>query len=195
MKKMRTSFGVCHCLAMIMGLLAATASVLAHDDRAIQPRAGEALSGLNADEQARFNAGRIAYFGEITTEQGLGPIFNARSCVTCHGVDGGNGIDAVEQFGVFDPTTGFDPLVHLGGPVKQAARIEGCSLDLESIPAEANVLVNRRTIGTTGFGLVEAILDADILANEANNGGDVSGRAHRVESLEEPGVERIGRFG
>ncbi|MDG2030610.1 MAG: di-heme oxidoredictase family protein, partial [Phycisphaerales bacterium] len=182
----------------------ATHANAASDDRTLQPRAGDPLPGLTMEQLERFNAGRVAYASEISANEGHGPIFNAGSCFTCHGVDGGNGIDAVEQFGMFDTTTGFDPMADFGGPVRQTGALPGCAheeipegqtLEDGTVLPVANVTVNRRTIGTMGFGLVEAILDADILANEANNAGTVSGRAHRVDALEEPGVERIGRFG
>jgi len=65
----------------------------------------------------------------------------------------------------------------------------------ESVPPEANVTASRLTNSTLGFGLVEAIADASIVANETTPPPGVSGKAHDVEMLEEPGTPRIGRFG
>ena len=86
----------------------------------------------------------------------------------------------------------FDPLTELGGPLLQSrANSEDCQ---EEIPPEANVIINRVTRGWLGYGLIEAIDDDDIIALE-NEKGEVSGRVHWTEALENPGVLRPGRFG
>ena len=92
------------------------------DDRALQPRGGDPLPGLTPEQLERFTTGRLEYDRTVSIDEGLGPIFNAKRCSTCHGADGGNGVDAVTLFGSFDPVTGFDPLSGLGGPVKQEQR-------------------------------------------------------------------------
>ena len=78
-----------------------------------------------------------------------------------------------------------------GSLFQQQAIDEDCA---EVVPPQANVTTLRVTNGMLGYGLVEAILDADILALESSPPG-VSGRAHMVEAFEAPGVPRVGRFG
>ena len=39
----------------------------------LQPRMGDAFPGLTADQQIRFDLGRVAYMRNITVEEGLGP--------------------------------------------------------------------------------------------------------------------------
>jgi CxxC motif-containing protein (DUF1111 family) len=80
----------------------------------------------------------------------------------------------------------------LGGSLQQSQSISvACA---ETVPAIANVTANRVTNSTLGAGLVEAIADADILANVGTTG--VSGKVHMVGVLEDPnGPLRVGRFG
>ena len=47
------------------------------------------VQGLNTGEQAQFLAGDIAFNDEVfTAETGLGPLFVATSCGSCHAGDG-----------------------------------------------------------------------------------------------------------
>ena len=157
-----------------------------------QPAIGEPLLGLTSDELLRFEDGRVDYDTQLLEGEGLGPIFNKENCGNCHDNPvGGHGTQKVTNFGFVDKGE-FDPLTQFGGPLLQAG---GLSVDcIEDMPAAANIMGQRATPGMLGFGLVEAIEDADILANEAMGAG-VSGRAHMVEALEAPGVARVGRFG
>ena len=45
---------------------------------------GGPLHGLDADLLARFTQGRDEFMDEDDVEEGLGPVFNEASCVTCH---------------------------------------------------------------------------------------------------------------
>jgi len=95
----------------------------------------------------------------------LGPIFNQNSCASCHNNPvGGSGTITVTRFGFFDGESGtFDPLANLGGSVLQSQAISiACQ---ETVPALANVVTVHTTPSALGFGLVEAIADADIAAN------------------------------
>ncbi|MCH2148892.1 MAG: hypothetical protein MK095_05605, partial [Phycisphaerales bacterium] len=49
-----------------------------------QARSGQALQGLDAQQQLRFDLGRIEFERTITIEDGLGPTFNQTSCASCH---------------------------------------------------------------------------------------------------------------
>ncbi len=157
-----------------------------------QRRMGEPVRGLSADELLRWTDGRIDYDTQITPEMGLGPIFNKENCANCHNAPfGGTGTQKVTRFG-FAGKDGFDPLEDFGGPLLQAGALDlAC---IETIPGVANVTAQRVTNGMMGYGLVEAILDADLMANESAGPG-VSGRAHMVSPLEDPGATRVGRYG
>jgi hypothetical protein len=158
-----------------------------------QRRMGEPVRGLSADELMRWTDGRTDYDTQLTPELGLGPIFNKENCGNCHNAPlGGTGTQKVTRFGL-SGKDGFDPLVEFGGPLLQAGGLSiGC---LETLPDFKGLITAQRvTNGMMGYGLVEAILDADIQTNESSGPG-VSGRAHMVEPLEAPGTLRVGRFG
>jgi CxxC motif-containing protein (DUF1111 family) len=161
-----------------------------------QPKMGEPLDDLTKEEFARFLIGRAAFDRNLAVSEGLGPIFNENSCSSCHNNPlGGPGSQTVTRFGLLDDKAGFDPLAHLGGSLRQAQAISPeCA---EVVPPEANVVINRVTNGAMGYGLIEAIPDAALLANATNPPGSVSGIAHMVGAFEDPPMSplRVGRFG
>jgi len=179
---------------LIAALGAGTAGVVsAGDELTAQPGAGDPLDGLLPEELDRFEAGKIQFDTSITIEEGLGPIWNFKSCGLCHNNPlGGPGFVLVERFGRMKGNGDFDPLAEYGGPLRQLQQNDGdCR---EDVPAEANIVINRVTNGAFGYGLIEAIPDATIAALQQDPPG-VSGRVHWVEALEDPGTPRVGRFG
>lgn len=130
-----------------------------------QPRMGEPLRGLSAAQYQRFADGLVEFDTVLNIVDGLGPIFNDNSCATCHANprSGGAGTKMVTRFG--KAATGgspFDPLASLGGSLKQEQGIDPAVM--EFVPAIADVVINRVTPSTFGTGLLESIVDADILA-------------------------------
>lgn len=161
-----------------------------------QPPIGSPLVGLDADQLEKFGLGRVLYATPIPIEDGLGPVLNKSNCRSCHSnPDGGPGNIAVTHFGYSDKGE-FVTLP--GGTLRQLVAISsGCE---EVIPPEANFTTNRITPGMMGYGLVEAISDADIAANEDvgdADGDGISGRVHWVDDLAAPAgsPQRAGRFG
>ena len=165
-----------------------------------QPRAGDPLPDLTPDQLDRFEVGKLQFNRDFVAGEGLGPIFNQNSCGACHITPlGGTGTIKVLRAGAFDGFT-FDPLAEFGGSLFQ---LESLSPECAETPhVNANVSSDRVTNGMMGFGLVEAILDADILFFQDNPPGtEVSGKAHMVEAFEDgctpcpPELLRVGRFG
>jgi CxxC motif-containing protein (DUF1111 family) len=181
---------------LLAALLALPALVRAQE---IQPRMGAPLATLGAVQRARFDDGKVVFDTQLTAAQGLGPIFNNQSCRSCHlgPLSGGSSSIFVTRFGVAaSGGNPFDPLPNLGGSLLQAFSINSPTCD-EVVPSQANVVIHRITPPTFGFGLVEAVLDGDILYNEAFPPPGVSGRVHWVQALEDPpgSPARAGRFG
>lgn len=162
----------------------------------LQPRAGEPLRGLTNEQLALFEAGRLLFQHPITEQEGLGPIFNKPGCMSCHANPlGGWGTISVSHFG--NDIKG--EFVLYPGEVQSLAQAfgisEGCK---ENIPADATVNAIRVTNSSMAFGLIEAIPDLQIAANQDpndSNSDGISGRVHWVEALEAPGITRAGRFG
>lgn len=161
-----------------------------------QPKMGAPLNGLTALELQRFEDGKADFANVFDVAQGLGPIFNQISCANCHNNPvGGPGSTTVTRFGYDDGKGTFDPLNALGGSLLQAGAIDPAVAEV--IPTQANVTASRVTPSALGAGLIEAIDDADISANETSPpSAAVSGRVHWVQPLEDPsGPMRAGRMG
>ncbi|MHC4427281.1 MAG: di-heme oxidoredictase family protein [Planctomycetota bacterium] len=157
---------------------------------------GDPLAGLTASELTRFETGKTQYMEDFEDFEGLGPIFNQSSCASCHNNPvGGTGTVRVTRAGKWDKG-GFDPLEEYGGSLfQQEAISEDCREDVAA-SGQVNHEIQRVTNGMMGYGLVEAIADDDILANENKMGDPISGVAHMVQSFEDPpNTPRVGRFG
>ncbi len=164
----------------------------------LQPKMGDPISGLTAAQLQRFFDGKAAFSRVFTAAEGLGPIFNKESCANCHNNPvGGAGSQTVTRFGIPDQKGGpFNPLAELGGSLLQQQAISpSCQ---ETVPALPGIFTTlRATPSALGFGLVEAIPDADIEANAITPPPGISGRVHMVSAAEDPpgSPMHVGRFG
>ena len=170
-------------------------------------RPGDPLPRLGVAESDRFRRGREALETAHTPETGLGPLFNDSACNRCHnrkGV-GGAGIQSALLAGRNEAGR-FDPLRELGGPAFATASITlegagrrlapGCALppDGEAVPAQANVVVRRRTTPLFGLGLVDATPEATFRALAEQQPPPIRGRMARVTELAS-GAPAMGKFG
>lgn len=157
---------------------------------------GGPLPGISAQEFERFRVGLEDFLEVEEPEDGLGPVFNGRSCAECHSIPavGGSGTIIEMRAGRRDAEGNFDPLP--GGSVFQLFSIPPHTCQ-EQIPPEANVVAPRKSIPLFGAGVVEAIPDEALaaLADPNDRDGDgVSGRVHWVTDAAS-GAARAGRFG
>ena len=142
--------------------------------------------------------GAKLFMADFTPEQGLGPLFNRRSCALCHqsptaGGMGWDGLAVVRRVGRFDGGS-FDPLVGSGGPVARDHSIAELGVPCDLVagpPATANLISVRNAPALYGLGLIDRIPDAVIRAGAATNG--TKGRPHILRDA--LGNERVGRFG
>lgn len=130
------------------------------------------VEGLSYEESRRFLAGDVAFNDEIfTSANGLGPVFVATSCGSCHAGDGkGHPFTTLTRFGQVDSTG--NKFQHLGGPQLQNRALPGYMP--EQIPAGAT-FSNFMPPANTGLGFLELVADADILSmadpNDVNGDG------------------------
>ena len=119
------------------------------------------VDGLAYDEQARFLAGDVAFNDEVfTSSTGLGPVFVATSCGSCHAGDGkGHPFTTLTRFGQTDSTG--NKFLNAGGPQLQNRAIPGFLP--EQIPAGATHS-NFTPPANTGLGFLDAVTDQTILA-------------------------------
>lgn len=133
------------------------------------------VEGLSYEQSQRFLAGDVAFNDDIfTVEKGLGPVFVATSCGTCHAGDGkGHPFTTLTRFGQTDSSGNH--FLHLGGPQLQNRAIPGYLP--EKIPAGAT-FSKFMPPANTGFGYLELVSDEDILKMsdpDDSNGDGISG--------------------
>jgi CxxC motif-containing protein (DUF1111 family) len=130
------------------------------------------VDGLSYEQQQAFLRGDIAFNDDVfTRETGLGPLFVATSCGSCHAGDGkGHPFTTLTRFGQFDETGNH--FLHLGGPQLQNRAITG--YEPEQIPTGASSS-KFTPPANTGLGFIDVVTDADIMAmadpNDANGDG------------------------
>jgi di-heme oxidoreductase (putative peroxidase) len=162
------------------------------------PTFGAGLVTTSLIDQTSGASGAIAqgtaFFGlSLEPSQGLGPLFNGRSCDSCHG-GGGMGTTASTfvrrvariQNGV------FDPLASHGGPIARQRSIDelgfACGLPTGD-PPQANAFSNRSAMTLGGTSLIENIRVVDIDKVRAAQSSDVRGRFNILSD------GRVGKFG
>ena len=138
------------------------------------------VEGLTHSQSQQFVKGDIAFNDQVfTAETGLGSIFVATSCGSCHAGDGkGHPFTTLTRFGQTDSTG--NKFLNDGGPQLQNRALPG--FIPEKIPGGAT-FSKFMPPASTGLGFIELVSDADILAmsdpNDANNDG-ISGNPNWV---------------
>jgi CxxC motif-containing protein (DUF1111 family) len=162
------------------------------------------VAGLTGEELARFLRGDVAFNDAVFhAGNGLGPVFVATRCGSCHAGDGpGHPFTTLTRFGQSDVTG--NQYLDQGGPQLQDHAVPG--VEPETIPAGATSAKFLPPLNT-GLGLLDVVSDADILAwtdeNDADGDG-ISGRPNWLHcksysTLRPNAIEQddryIGRFG
>jgi hypothetical protein len=147
-------------------------------------------------------AGAAAFMREFTPADGLGPLFNARSCATCHAQPGLGGMSSSDaHFGRriarMDAISGrVLPIDHPNSPVarRHSTRDLGVAdAPAAMLPRAANVVSLRMPPALYAVARLDEIDDAAIEAQAVAKGDGIKGRVHRVSGPD--GQTRIGRYG
>ncbi len=179
--------------ALVAGMLTSVACTPDHD---VAQEAGRPLLNLTEGERGRFLLGKAVFDRLTTPEEGLGPLFNADRCNSCHDlpVSGGFGVELVVKATRWDGKS-CDMLVDEGGDniqMRATPLLQAHGINYEITPPSATSRVEVTGPILFGTGLVEAIPDETILSREDpddRDGDGISGRAGRTED------GRVGRFG
>jgi CxxC motif-containing protein (DUF1111 family) len=164
---------------------------------------GQPLAGLPASLIGLFDAGRREFGEQENVDDGLGPVFNGRSCGECHNVPvlGGGSERLVTRIGTVT-NGGFDPLTGLGGSLLQNRGIgprEGSphAFRGENVPRAATIVARRRSTPLFGLSLVDATPDAAFIALAAQQAARNDGTAGRVAMVDNlaAGMRTAGKFG
>ena len=157
---------------------------------------GDPVQGITPREFELFRLGLEDFTEVENPDEGLGPVFNGRSCAECHSIPriGGSSTITEVRAGIRKDDGSFEE--YPGGSVMQMFSIPPHETQV-TIPPEINVIARRKSLALFGNGLVEAIPDAVLIAMEDPEDRDadgISGRAHRVHD-KATDKTRIGRFG
>lgn len=161
---------------------------------------GSILPGIDPADFAEF---KEAFDAVEAITDGVGPIFNERSCGGCHnnGADGGAGENIERRFGRF-VNGAFDPLANLGGTLRQLFTVANfnnpnlpassrgrcqpgnptlCCVPAEVDPPQATIRnVGRVTTPLFGLGLVDAMPDSFFAGLQAAQPTAIRGVINRV---------------
>jgi len=143
-----------------------------------------------------------------SVQTGLGPVYNATACVSCHENPNSGAASQITELrvGHNDENGNFvNPTVFINDGKD---KITGRSIvndraigpqAQETIPATENIRTLRAALNTLGDGFVEAIDDSTLKAigerQAEETGGRIHGEAIEVSIFEAPGQTRVGRFG
>jgi cytochrome c peroxidase len=139
---------------------------------------------------------------------GLGPVFNATACVSCHnnGVAGAASQFTEVRVGHNDANGNFvNPTITINGgngTITGRSIVNDrsiCTQAQEHVPSTETIRTLRAVLNTLGDGFVEAVPDSTFLAIAANqpnqSNGMIQGEAIQVPILEAPGKTGVGKFG
>ncbi len=119
------------------------------------------VEGLTSGQTIQFLNGDNAFNSEVfTSTTGLGPLFVATSCGSCHAGDGkGHPFSTLVRFGQTDSTG--NKFINNGGPQLQHLSLPG--YHPEEIPVGAS-FSKFTPPANTGLGFLELVSDEDLLA-------------------------------
>jgi len=144
------------------------------------------LPGLSGPQVAEHIRGDEEFGRVFGAADGLGPIFVAQSCESCHPGDGkGHVVQNLTRFGRMGPS-GFDPMRGLGGPQLQHRAI--LNYVAEVVPNGVTGVARFTAPSVTGLGFLEAVPDETLLALEDPDDLDGDGISGRVQLVDESDV-------
>src|SRR5271156_184717 len=165
-------------------------------------------NGITEPPGDTFARDQQVYEENESVQDGLGPVYNATSCVVCHQNPNSGAASQITELrvGHNDENGNFvNPTIFINDGMNT---ITGRSIvndraigpqAQEHIPATENIRALRAALNTLGDGFVEAIDDSTLIAIAAEQPGLSGGRVHGevVEApiFEAPGQTRVGRFG
>lgn len=170
---------------------------------------GQSVSnGIAEPPGDSFALDQQVYEENETVAQGLGPVYNATSCVVCHQNPNSGAASQVTELrvGHNDANGNFvNPTIFINdgndtitGRSIVNDRAIGPQAQ-ERIPATENIRTLRAALNTLGDGFVEAIDDQTLIAISEQQPELSEGRIHgevvQAPIFEAPGQTRVGRFG
>lgn len=143
-----------------------------------------------------------------SVQTGLGPVYNATACVSCHENPNSGAASQITEIrvGHNDQNGNFvNPTIFIndglntitGRSIVNDRAI--CPQAQEHVPATENIRTLRAALNTLGDGFVEAIDDNTLIQIAARQSEESDGKIHgevvQAPIFEAPGQTRVGRFG
>ena len=129
------------------------------------------IEGLTLEQNAQFLRGDANVNEIFTSQTGLGSVFVASNCISCHAGDGkGTPFTTLTRFGQID--SAGNQFLHLGGPQLQNRAIAG--FQPEQIPAGAT-FAKFTPPAFTGLGYLQFVTDQSIINMADPNDADGDG--------------------
>jgi CxxC motif-containing protein (DUF1111 family) len=164
--------------------------------------------GNGFTSNATFAADEGVFMEEEDIGDGLGPVYNARSCIDCHAQPNVGGTSQVSELrvGHLDGVGNFvNPTLTINNgatsiPNRSLVNDRAiCAQASYNVPGAENVRALRASLNLLGDGFVEAI-DSNTIVGIANaqpgqSGGAIAGQVIQVPLSEASGQVRVGRFG
>jgi CxxC motif-containing protein (DUF1111 family) len=165
-------------------------------------------NGLPEPAGDTFARDQQVYEENETVAGGLGPVYNATSCVNCHQNPNSGAASQVTELrvGHNDANGNFvNPTIFINdgqNTITGRSIVDDRAIGpqaQEHIPATENIRTLRAALNTLGDGFVEAIDDSTLMAiadrqPELSN-GKIHGEIVEAPIFEAPGQTRVGRFG
>src|ERR1700692_3898322 len=165
-------------------------------------------NGLVEPAGDTFARDQQVYEQNETVADGLGPVYNATSCVNCHQNPNSGAASQVTELrvGHNDENGNFvNPTIFINDgkdTITGRSIVNDRAIGPEAqerIPATENIRTLRATLNTLGDGFVEAIDDGTLIAIAEQQPRLSEGRIHgevvQAPIFEAPGQTRVGRFG
>jgi len=160
------------------------------------------MDGLTAAELAAFERGREVFSRRFKPSEGLGPMYNATSCASCHSTPvPGGGAQLYRNFYVAAVELAPGVTIDLPGLISPAVPAFGSglqfSLENARVPLGTQfqgfplLSAQRNSIPIFGVGLFEFVSNASILANADPDDSDSDGISGRINN----DGAGVGRFG
>lgn len=165
-------------------------------------------NGITEPAGDTFALDQQVYELNHSVQTGLGPVYNATACVSCHENPNSGGASQITELrvGHHDANGNFvNPTIFIndgmntitGRSIVNDRAI--CPQAQEHIPATEDIRALRAVLNTLGDGFVEAIDDHTLMAIAARqpeeSDGMIHGEAVQAPIFEAPGQTRVGRFG
>lgn len=161
---------------------------------------GEPIPGLDPAARGRFFLGRALFERLATADEGLGPLYNAERCSSCHdepAIGGGSARVPVLKATRFAEGR-CDLLESEGGDNIQRRATDllaAHGMGPESVPAAATATARMVAPSLLGLGLVEAVPEAALAERADPDDADGDGISGRLPRLPDGRAARFGRKG